>query len=202
MPPSRSCAATTRRPLQNWSTTRGPRPCGCVASRRTVVISDVPLDVLLDRLRELGAAPVVEAPDGTLRLARREVLRARDAPQARGRHRIGAAERAGHCAALGADRRDSHRDPSRRPSRGEPAGGRLPLCRAGDTGVYPGGAPGGCRVRQSVWIGVRRQPRHDRGAGRRPGHRGGGWLSAYDHRTEEVRSFAVHRIAAVRPLDR
>ena len=27
-----------------------------------------------------------------------------------------------------------------------------------------------------------------------------GWLSAYDHRTEDVRSFAVHRITAVRPL--
>ena len=29
-----------------------------------------------------------------------------------------------------------------------------------------------------------------------------GWLSAYDHRTEDVRSFAVHRITAVRRLDR
>jgi hypothetical protein len=37
----------------------------------TVVVSDVPLDVLLPRLRELGSAPVVEAPDGTVRLARR-----------------------------------------------------------------------------------------------------------------------------------
>jgi predicted DNA-binding transcriptional regulator YafY len=27
-----------------------------------------------------------------------------------------------------------------------------------------------------------------------------GWLSAYDHRTEDVRSFAVHRITAVRRL--
>jgi predicted DNA-binding transcriptional regulator YafY len=28
----------------------------------------------------------------------------------------------------------------------------------------------------------------------------GGWLSAFDHRVEEVRSFAVHRITAVKPL--
>jgi predicted DNA-binding transcriptional regulator YafY len=28
-----------------------------------------------------------------------------------------------------------------------------------------------------------------------------GQLSAYDHRTEDVRSFAVHRITAVRPLE-
>ncbi len=27
-----------------------------------------------------------------------------------------------------------------------------------------------------------------------------GWLNAYDHRTEDVRSFAVHRISAVRRL--
>ena len=29
----------------------------------------------------------------------------------------------------------------------------------------------------------------------------GGWLTAYDHRSEEVRSFAVHRITAVRRLE-
>jgi predicted DNA-binding transcriptional regulator YafY len=27
-----------------------------------------------------------------------------------------------------------------------------------------------------------------------------GWLSAYDHRSDEVRSFAIHRISAVRPV--
>ena len=27
-----------------------------------------------------------------------------------------------------------------------------------------------------------------------------GWLAAYDHRTEDVRSFTVHRISAVRRL--
>jgi predicted DNA-binding transcriptional regulator YafY len=28
-----------------------------------------------------------------------------------------------------------------------------------------------------------------------------GWLSAYDHRTEQVRSFAVHRITAVHRIE-
>src|SRR5690606_4461279 len=42
----------------------------------TVVVSDMPLDVLLPRLRELGVSPVVEAPDGTVQVARREVHRA------------------------------------------------------------------------------------------------------------------------------
>ena len=48
----------------------------------TVVVSDVPVDVLLPRLRELGSAPVVEAADGTVRLVRRESLRSRT-PRAR-----------------------------------------------------------------------------------------------------------------------
>jgi predicted DNA-binding transcriptional regulator YafY len=28
----------------------------------------------------------------------------------------------------------------------------------------------------------------------------GGWLTAFDHRSDDVRSFAVHRITAVNPL--
>ena len=41
----------------------------------TVVVSSTPLDVLLPRLRELGAAPVVEASDGTVHVARPDSLR-------------------------------------------------------------------------------------------------------------------------------
>ncbi|UMG91364.1 helicase-associated domain-containing protein [Nocardioides sp. TF02-7] len=43
----------------------------------TVVISTTPVDVLLPRLRDLGVAPVVEGPDGTVRVGRVEALRAR-----------------------------------------------------------------------------------------------------------------------------
>src|SRR5690606_26831609 len=53
----------------------------------TVVISTAPLDVLLPRLRELGAAPVVEAPDGTVRVSRPDLMRAR---RQRGRRPAGA----------------------------------------------------------------------------------------------------------------
>ena len=45
----------------------------------TVVVSDVPLGTLLPRIRELGLAPVVEAVDGTVRVARPDVFRARSA---------------------------------------------------------------------------------------------------------------------------
>ncbi|GEB11828.1 hypothetical protein NSI01_01430 [Pimelobacter simplex] len=43
----------------------------------TVLVSTVPIDVLLPRLRELGAAPVVEGPDGVVRVGAAEALRAR-----------------------------------------------------------------------------------------------------------------------------
>ena len=43
----------------------------------TVLVSSVPLDVLLPRLRDIGAGPVVEAADGSVRVARPDQLRAR-----------------------------------------------------------------------------------------------------------------------------
>ncbi len=45
----------------------------------TVVITQQPLDILLNRIRELGLAPVVEAADGTLQVLRPEIWRARSA---------------------------------------------------------------------------------------------------------------------------
>ncbi|NGN93431.1 hypothetical protein G5C66_11850, partial [Nocardioides sp. KC13] len=43
----------------------------------TVVVSTVALDSLLPRLRELGLAPVVEAPDGSVHVARPDARRAK-----------------------------------------------------------------------------------------------------------------------------
>ncbi len=43
----------------------------------TVLISGLPIDVLLPRMRELGLAPVVEGPDGVVRIGTAEGLRAR-----------------------------------------------------------------------------------------------------------------------------
>ena len=50
----------------------------------TVLVTSTPIDVLLPRLRELGAAPVVEAADGTVHVARPDQLRARDPADRRG----------------------------------------------------------------------------------------------------------------------
>ena len=161
----------------------------------TVVVSDVRLDVLLPRLRQLGAAPVVEAPDGTVRLARREVLRARSPRRhpvvdAAGQARLSARVSATVTAIRAGDRAAAHRpDPALRPSAPATPASTLALLReAVESGT-------------SVWIGY--VDNHGSTVERvvDPVKVEAGWLSAYDHRTEDVRSFAVHRITAVRRID-
>ncbi len=167
----------------------------------TVVVSDVPIDVLLPRLRELGAAPVVEAPDGTVRLARRESLRARN-PRARASHDIGSAHDARSAARLAA--RVAATVTAIR------AGDRAAASRPADAGAarLERTAPTSTlavlreaiEAGQSVWIGY--VDNHGANVERvvDPVRVEAGWLSAYDHRTEDVRTFAVHRITGVKPL--
>ena len=93
--------ARRRREPRSPSCCTTPRPASLGLRRiaPTVLISTIPVDVLLPRLRELGAAPVVEAPDGTVRVARRDLLRAR--ATAPGRSRAAALARdAGQVAAV------------------------------------------------------------------------------------------------------
>lgn len=162
----------------------------------TVVVSDVPLDVVLPRLRELGAAPVVEAPDGTVRVARREAVRARTPHDPRSPQLSGG--------------------PQRGAAAGGPAG-RVPATvraiRAGDrvassrpaTGTAPSGSPAAhlALLHEAVGAGRRVWMAYldNQGAAVErlvdPVRVEAGWLSAYDPRTEDVRSFAVHRITAV-----
>ncbi|WP_205473879.1 helicase-associated domain-containing protein [Nocardioides sp. SYSU D00038] len=156
----------------------------------TVVISTTPLDVLLPRLRELGAAPVVEGADGSVHVARRDVVRARTPRDRRGAglrsardaarvQQVVAAVRAGDVAA-------SHRP-------------------ASSTALTPSGSLAALReaveVGATVLIGyvdnhgVRSERVVD------PRSVEGGVLTARDHRTGEERTFAVHRIGLVRPID-
>ena len=73
-----------------------------------------PIDVLLPRLRELGAAPVVESADGTVHVARPDLRRARTtARRPRGRAAPGPRERARRAGrGRGALRRPRRRQPS------------------------------------------------------------------------------------------
>ncbi len=171
----------------------------------TVVVSDVPLDVLLPRLRDLGSAPVVEAPDGTVRLARRESMRAR-AP--RGRTGLqepsllpgpldahSAARLSARVASTVTAIRAGDRAAANRPAPALRAS--EPTTPASTLAVLRESVEAG----SSVWIGY--VDNHGSTVERvvDPIKVEAGWLSAYDHRTEEVRSFAVHRITAVRRLD-
>jgi hypothetical protein len=168
----------------------------------TVVVSDVPVDVLLPRLRELGAAPVVEAPDGTVRLARRAVHRARtpktrpaadDVPVAptpgdpRAAARFAARVAATVTAVRAGDRATAHRPDARSVRRASPAAVLAELREAAD-------------AKQTVTIGYvdNQGVTVDRLVD--PVHVHAGQLTAYDHRSDEVRLFAVHRITAVSPI--
>ncbi|MBD8868464.1 helicase C-terminal domain-containing protein [Nocardioides donggukensis] len=165
------------------------RRAGALGLRRiapTVLISTTPIEVLLPRLREIGAAPVVEASDGTVRVARPDVHRART-PRTRGAGRAAARNAAGITAAVSAIR----------------AGDRAGDLRPPDpTGTTPAAALAMLRqaieAESAVWIGYV----DDQGGSTErvvdPVRLEGGRLTAYDHRTDGERSFAVHRITAVR----
>ena len=168
----------------------------------TVVVSDVSLDVLLPRLRELGSAPVVEAPDGTVRLTRREVLRARtprrhpaavdvvSSRDPRTGARLAARVASTVTALRAGDRAAAHRpEPALRAAEPATPASSLALLRES---VESGG---------SVWIGYVDNHGSSQERVVDPVRVEAGWLSAYDHRTEDVRSFAVHRITAVRRID-
>jgi hypothetical protein len=172
----------------------------------TVVVSDVPLDVLLQRLRELGAAPVVEAPDGTVRLARREAHRARSAKRrtpptdlavlpalmdGRTAARFGARVSAAVTAIRAGDQAAAHRPAnadSARLARTSPMSTLATLRDAIES-------------RSTVWIGYVDNQGSTVERIVDPVKVDGGWLSAYDHRSDEVRSFAVHRITGAAVAD-
>ena len=154
----------------------------------TVVVSGTPLDVLLPRLRELGAAPVVEAADGTVRVVRPDLLRART-PRAAPGPAVRAAREAARVSAVVTAVRAGDRCRASRPARGAAADA--------DAERLAGRAARGGRVGRHGADRVRRQPRHQRRAARRPGGVEGGQLTAHDHRSDDVRTFAVHRITTV-----
>ncbi|MGL5824358.1 MAG: helicase-associated domain-containing protein [Nocardioides sp.] len=154
----------------------------------TVIVSAVPVPVLLQRLREIGSAPVVEAADGSVRVTRHDLQRTRIArapdpsPTQRAARetarmaRVAAAIRAGDQTALLRPRTVTSHGPS----------AALATLRAAVEGQHP------------VWIGY---VDNDGATTERvvtPIRVDGGWLTAYDQRTHERRTFAVHRIASAR----
>ena len=155
----------------------------------TVLVSSTPLDVLLPRLRDLGAAPVVEAMDGTVRVARPDQRRSRTPKEPRGLH-LRAARETAHVSHVVTAIRAGDRAASSRPADPEakltPSGSLAALRDAVESGT-------------TVLIGYV----DNQGASTErvvdPVKVEGGWLTAYDHRSDDTRTFAVHRITAVRP---
>ncbi len=161
----------------------------------TVLISTTPIDVLLPRLRDLGAAPVVEAPDGTVQVSRPDLRRARTPREhrrgaaANAREEVrGAARVAAVVTAVRAGDRAAENRPVGAPApQLSPSGSLAALREAVETGA-------------TVLIGY--VDNHGTATERvvDPLSVEGGRLTARDHRSDDVRAFAVHRISVVRPL--
>ncbi len=158
----------------------------------TVLISTVPIDLLLPRLRELGAAPVVEAADGTVRVARPDLLRART-PRERRTPGLTRARQVAHLTAVVTAIRAGDRAVAERPTGAEARGGSSPI----DSLAALREA---AERSATVWIGY--VDSHG-GTSERivdPVSVEGGQLRAFDHRSQDYRLFAVHRITGVRAV--
>ncbi len=160
----------------------------------TVLVSTVPVDVLLQRLRDIGAAPVVEAADGTVHVARPDQRRARTPREHRGSGGAGAASarRTAAVAAVITAVRAGDRAAATRPKGPEPL-------------TTPSGSLAALRDAAEVGSVVvisyvdNHGTRTDRVV--EPVSVEGGVLTAHDHRTDDTRQFAVHRITTVRAVD-
>lgn len=168
-----------------------PRASGLELRRiaPTVLISALPVDLLLPTLRALGSAPVVEAPDGSVHVARPDLIRARGRrPSPEG---ADVARRTAQVHQVIAALRAGDRAVAARP--------------ATTTRLTPAETLARLRVaveaNQPVWIGY--VDNHGTSSERivEPRRVDGGQLMAYDHRSEDTRGFAIHRITAVRPVE-
>jgi hypothetical protein len=156
----------------------------------TILVTDMPVDLVLDRLRSWGHAPVAESQDGSVaetaarrrrtRSERRRTPRAHEVPVpgAADLDRAVAALRAGDAAAQVRPRQAGV------PGSADPSRVLADLRTATEEGA-------------SVWL--RYVDQHG-GLSERvvdPIRVDAGWLTAHDHRADGTRSFAVHRISAV-----
>lgn len=152
----------------------------------TVLVSTTPVDLLLIRLRELGVSPVVEGPDGSVRVGRPDEVRARTP-----RPRSPAHGEARHAAQVAA---------AVRSLRAGDAAARVRPAAA----VSPAGALSALRDAIERHASVVIAFTDNQGVvGERvvdPIAVEGGQLTAHDRTADDVRTFAVHRISRVTPV--
>lgn len=154
----------------------------------TVLISTLPVALLLPRLRELGQAPVVEAADGTVRVARPDVQRARTPKAAPSLGMVQARESARVQTVVAAirsgDRIAANATP--RPTTATTPADALQTLREA------------IESRATVLIGYVDSQGSSTERIVDPLAVEGGQLSAFDHRSEDRKVFQVHRITQVR----
>lgn len=159
----------------------------------TVLISSTPLDVLLPRLRELGAAPVVEAVDGSVVVSRPDQMRARtpraDVDTGVSRQGVSQARAALVTRAIRTgDEAAAAQPPGSRTGVLAPADALIALREAVEAG-------------SAVVIGYvdHHGTRSDRLV--RPRRIESGQLVALDLRAEDTRTFPIHRITTVTAVE-
>ncbi|MEO8105829.1 MAG: helicase-associated domain-containing protein [Actinomycetes bacterium] len=164
----------------------------------TVAVTPASADSLLDRLRETGLAPAAEGSDGGVVVSRPDERRTgpRSSPQtlATDPPTPSATVAASIVKALRAAERGSSRGPH---TQGPGLGSHVPRTAMAETlDVLRTAVDAGA----SVWLGY---VDNDGVAGERvvdPVGLSAGQLTAYDHRSDGVRRFAVHRVTGVAPL--
>jgi Helicase conserved C-terminal domain len=157
----------------------------------TVLVSTTPVEVLLPRLREAGLSPLVEAIDGTLHVSRPDRQRAR--PRAARRTTADARQEARLAQIVTAIRAGDRMLEARGASRTTPT----TLTPMGSLAALREAAEGG-RTVLIAYVdnqGTATERLVD------PLRVDGGVLTARDHRADDLRTFAVHRIRSVNPVD-
>jgi hypothetical protein len=156
----------------------------------TVLVSTTPLDVLIPRMRELGVSPLVESIDGTVHVSRPDRQRARPRVARRTAEARLEARLAQVVSAIRAGDRVAATRTAAAPS-------TLALTPMGSLAALREAVEAG----RTVLIGY--VDNHGSATERLvdPVRVDGGWLTARDHRADDVRQFAVHRIRSVVPVD-
>lgn len=152
----------------------------------TVLVSTTPVDLLLVRLRELGVSPVVEGPDGTVRVGRPDEVRARTPRQRGASH--GEARHAAQVAAAIRSLRAGDAAARVRPAAAVSPAGALSALRDAierDASVVIAFTDNQGVVGERVVDPIAVE---------------GGQLTARDRTADDVRTFAVHRISRVTPV--
>ncbi|MGL5809310.1 MAG: helicase-associated domain-containing protein [Nocardioides sp.] len=154
----------------------------------TVLVSTAPPAVMLHRLREAGAAPVLEAPDGSIHVVRPDLQRTRGVKASKATPAERAARETARLTKVVSAIRAGDRQASLKPP-GAAAQGPAAAMAALRSAI---------EARRSVLIGYVDNDGATTTRVITPIRVDGGWLTAHDERIGGRRSFAVHRVTTVR----